>query len=812
MEHYQTIGWREGRNPHPLFDTTWYLKNNPDVAASGCEPLEHYCRDGWRKGLSPSPFFDSKWYLRAYQDVAESGIEPLHHYLRYGIREEGRFPRSIDNELAELSDRNFARWVDRHCTRLLSERTGDLRIHSDRETAVNDLRDALATAPVESTPEVSILVVAREHVGPTITCVTAILRSKPRSPFEIVVVAEAGNDESRSIFEKLPRPIRFLGLDGNKDSPGYLNAAAEHASGTHLVFLDSDTIVFPGWLDSLIETLQEQHDVGLVGSKMLSANGRLLEAGRVVLSDGTQLRFGYDDAPSCSKYCYLREVDCCSWQSFAIAKDFWMELGGFDERLALDVYGEADLCFRIRQRNRKVFFQPFSKLVHFGEIDSCARPKSPELKARQDLSRSEFFDRWSQVLHHHENGQNPTRFADRYSCGHVLVVDAAVPKPDRDCGSEITFNFLRILKALNKRITFIPTDLQRLDHYSTPLEKMGVECVCFPSVSSLQAAILEVAPDIDFAFLHRLDVARPIIDLVRSSAPRAKVVFNTIDLHFLRKRREAELFGGRWRFDRAEATKRDELEVIQKADATIVVSSAERRLLTELVPAASVFEIGLPIVCAPAATSGWDARRDIVFLGGFDHAPNSDAVLYFIHEVWPLLLEAGYRDRFLIVGSNMPPEIESLGTDQIIAEGYVENLQDVFSTTRISIAPLRFGAGIKGKVATSLGYGVPCVATSIGVEGSGLVDNANVLVGDAPGEFASQILRVYHDSQLWTNLSQNGLLFFRENYSLEAIGAKFESLMSALSSERNPESEPPSRGPALGFDSSPPVAASLFAR
>ena len=147
------------------------------------------------------------------------------------------------------------------------------------------------------------------------------------------------------------------------------------------------------------------------------------------------------------------------------------------------------------------------------------------------------------------------------------------------------------------------------------------------------------------------------------------------------------------------------------------------------------------------------------------------------------MLEAGYRDRFLIVGSNMPPEIESLGTDQIIAEGYVENLQDVFSTTRISIAPLRFGAGIKGKVATSLGYGVPCVATSIGVEGSGLVDNANVLVGDAPGEFASQILRVYHDSQLWTNLSQNGLLFFRENYSLEAIGAKFESLMNTLSED-----------------------------
>ena len=585
-----------------------------------------------------------------------------------------------------------------------------------------------------------------------------------------------------------------MGVDSNEDSLGYLNAAAESASGTHLVFLDSDSIVFPDWLDSLIETLEKQPNAGLVGSKILSANGRLLEAGSVLLSDGSRLRFGHDDDPGCSKYRYLREVDCCSRQSFAIAKELWRELGGFDERLAPDGYGEADLCFRIRQRNRKVFFQPFSKLVHFGETDSCSRPKSPELKAGQDFSRSEFFGRWAQVLHHHENGQNPTRFADRYSCGHVLVVDAAVPKPDRDCGSEITFNFLRILKALNKRVTFIPLDLKRLDHYSAPLEKMGVECVCFPSVSSFQAAILEVAPDIDFAFLHRVNVARPIIDLVRSSAPSAMVVFNTIDLHFLRGQREAELFGGRWRVDRAEATKGDELEVIQKADATIVVSEVERRLLADLAPSASVFEIGLPIECRPAATPRWDGRRDIVFLGGFDHAPNSDAVLYFVHEVWPLLLEAGYRDRFLIVGSNMPAEIESLGTDQIIPKGYVENLQDVFSTARISIAPLRFGSGLKGKVATSLGYGVPCVATSIGVEGSGLVDNVNVLVGNASSELASHILRVYYDNQLWTNLSQNGLRFFSENYSLEAIGAKFESLMNALSEKGNPESKRPSRG------------------
>ena len=520
--------------------------------------------------------------------------------------------------------------------------------------------------------------------------------------------------------------------------------------------------------------------------------GRLQEAGGIVLSDGSRLSFGRDDAPSRSEYCYLREADYCSFRSIAVAKDFFVELGGFDERFAPEYYGDTDLCFRARQRNKRVFYQPFSKLVHFDEIPPCAA-KVSGVNANQELDRPKFLDRWAGAVQRH-GARGSSEGADRYSRGRILVVDASIPKPDQDCGSEIAFNILRILKRLNARVTFVPADLKRLNHYTPQLERIGVECFCRPRFSSLQAAILDLAGEIDFAFLHRLDVARSTIDFVRSNAPHAKVVFNTIDLHFLRERREAELFGGRWRLDRAENTKRDELEVIRKADATIVVSEAEQALLSELAPGASVFHIGLPIELPLPENLRWSARRDMVFLGGFSHPPNSDAVRYFLRDVWPILLERGYRDRFLIVGSNMPREIGLLASDQIIPVGYVKDLKDVFSTARISVAPLRFGAGLKGKVATSLGYGVPCVTTSIGVEGSGLVDQVNVLVADTPGELASQILRVYHDSQLWTNLSQNGLRFFRENYSLEAIGAKFEFLMSALGSERNPEAEPVSRG------------------
>jgi glycosyltransferase involved in cell wall biosynthesis len=191
-------------------------------------------------------------------------------------------------------------------------------------------------------------------------------------------------------------------------------------------------------------------------------------------------------------------------------------------------------------------------------------------------------------------------------------------------------------------------------------------------------------------------------------------------------------------------------------------------------------QIGLPIEIPTDNSITWDSRRDIVFVGGFNHPPNADAVGYFVREVWPILREQGYGDRFVIVGSNMPINIKSLGKDHIIARGYVEDLAEAFVTARVSVAPLRFGAGLKGKIASSLGYGVPCVTTSIGVEGSGLLDGVNILVRDTPQDVASHILHVYNDRQLWTELSQNGLRFFRDNYSIESIKAKFEQLMTAL--------------------------------
>lgn len=159
-------------------------------------------------------------------------------------------------------------------------------------------------------------------------------------------------------------------------------------------------------------------------------------------------------------------------------------------------------------------------------------------------------------------------------------------------------------------------------------------------------------------------------------------------------------------------------------------------------------------------------RRGIMFLGGFRHQPNLDAVLYFSQEVWPLIHARNPDIVFNVIGADAPPEILALhDVNNINVIGFVEELAPWFEAVRLSIAPLRYGAGIKGKVGQSLSHGVPCIATSIAVEGMGLAIGTEVLVADDPVNMAETILATYRNEALWQRLSLAGMGFVEREYS-----------------------------------------------
>ena len=382
--------------------------------------------------------------------------------------------------------------------------------------------------------------------------------------------------------------------------------------------------------------------------------------------------------------------------------------------------------------------------------------------------------------------------------GRIFVVDHQTPTPDQDSGSASTFAYLRILASSGFKVTFASPGLADAGRYTQALNDLGISTPTATEWLSLNAAIETLGPQTDVFLLYRGGVATHIIDLVKRVAPLSRIVFHPVDLHFLRAKREASLTGDLNTFHSAEAMRAVEIDLVKRADATIVVSKREHRLLNKLVSGAIVHQI--PILRAPPqelpGTLGWrwlcrrlpgrrlnaldrkvarsspkfDARRDFMFIGGYAHRPNVDAVLWFVRHVWPLIQAKGFSDRFIVAGSNMPSEVAALASERIDVRGHVANLGTLFNSCRLSIAPLRFGAGIKGKIVSSLSYGVPVVSSSIGVEGMGLRHEKNILVADSPDEMAHQIVRLYEDPQLWLRLAANGYDAFHAKFS-EASGA-----------------------------------------
>ena len=264
-------------------------------------------------------------------------------------------------------------------------------------------------------------------------------------------------------------------------------------------------------------------------------------------------------------------------------------------------------------------------------------------------------------------------------------------------------------------------------------------------------------------------------------------MFDTHDLHYLRLTRQAEVEGNRLIQSEAESMKEIEYEVMQQSDCTIVVSEFESRVVRKEAPQVRAEILPLFMESEPL-DAPFEQRSGILFIGGFRHQPNGDAVHHFVQDIWPLIKSEIPEANFHIIGADVPADILALATHDILIEGFVKDLRPLFSKCRLSVAPLRFGAGVKGKIGTSLAYGLPSVISPIAHEGSGLVSGEHVLVADQPDEFAECVIKLYQEKSLWQSLSRNGVDFIENNYSLAVNQKRIEALLDEFAPLKSPES------------------------
>jgi GT2 family glycosyltransferase/glycosyltransferase involved in cell wall biosynthesis len=624
--------------------------------------------------------------------------------------------------------------------------------------------------------EISIIIPVFNQLHFTRACLASLQDHQGTERFEVIVVDDCSTDSTQEVLPRVPG-IVYLRNATNSGFIASCNYGAEKARGKYLVFLNNDTLVTDGWLTALIDTFGEQQQAGIVGSKLIYPDGCLQEAGGIIWRDASGWNYGRSDDPAKPEYNYLREVDYCSAAALMIPKSLFQTVGGFDSRYAPAYYEDADLAFKVRRAGYKVLYQPLSEVIHY-EGATGGTDLSAGAKKHQEINRSTFAKIWGAELFAKPAAGDLT-FLSQPSPGkkNILVIDHYLPMFDKDAGSVRMFHIVNILRQLGHRVTFVPDNLANISPYGRELQKRGIEIIYQPYFRRVRDFLISRGSEFDAVVLSRCDFARKHIEGARLYAPQSRIIFDTVDLHFVRTNREARITKNAETREKARQHEELEYHLIDQADETWVVSSVEQKLLREARSDKSI-EIVPTIVEVPGSKTPFTLRRDLLFIGGFQHKPNIDAVLFFVNDIYPLISNQLRDAKFYIIGDKPPPEVVALATERIVVAGLQRDIRPFFDTIKLSVAPLRFGAGVKGKINQSMAFGVPVVATSLAVEGMELKDGEDILVADEPKEFAHAVIELYESAELWNRLSENGIRKTRALYSTDAAREKLNFLFS----------------------------------
>lgn len=337
----------------------------------------------------------------------------------------------------------------------------------------------------------------------------------------------------------------------------------------------------------------------------------------------------------------------------------------------------------------------------------------------------------------------------------ILVIDDDLPQHDKSSGSKRLFELLKLLKTLHFNIVFFPNDGLATEPYQKDLENLQIGIFLAGTGKSDQfVPLAALLPKIDFVWISRPLLNHKFQHFVRKNST-AKIIFDTVDLHYVRMLRQADEENNQKLRSKALKTKKLELALAASANATVVVTDVEKAMLeaegiTNVHTIPNVHEIK-----QLTNEFAFEMREGIVFIGGYKHEPNVDAVKWLVNEIMPIVWRELKDVQVFLLGSHPPLEVQNLAGNLVHVPGYLEDVSNYFNTSRLFVAPLRYGAGMKGKIGQSLEFGLPIVTTSIGAEGMDLIDGEQVSIANTTQEFANKIITLYEDSQLWHHLKAN---------------------------------------------------------
>lgn len=625
------------------------------------------------------------------------------------------------------------------------------------------------TFPSFETPRVSIIMVFENNEIYTRNCLLSITKNLPKNSFEVILIND--NSTEASDFSD----IKNIHLIHNKTTLGLsksVNLGIENARGEYIYLLDSNAMVLEGFLDELLEVFETSRNVGAVGSILLKPNGSLHDAGTLFLKD-FQISQIIDVQPYYPEINYVYQVDCCSFNSVIFKRMATNgEVNFIDEPPAPSFLKEANFCLGLKtDQGKDIFISPFSKVISFNNQNNRTSVNSI---LTDYTHHRRFNEKWGHYLSAIQAKEKRERFSELYYKKTIVFFHDRIPEYDRYSGDLRLTEIIKAFKNLGYHITLI-TPKNKIDNpYNLFFQKLGV-CVFYEHelFNELDNFCTRIPTDSFICWFSTAAMFAKYYKVAENRWPDAKLVFDMVDVHHLRFKRALEHDPNN-KFFKNEYARNLILEkrASQKADVTIPISQQEAEYMDQFCSPRKMIVISnihYPKVKQSEITK-FEDRNGLFFIGSLHH-PNIDAVQFLINEIMPAVWKTLPSVKLHIVG-NLKNVMKEIKHPNIQFYGHVPDVSIHFLKHKIMVAPLRSGAGVKGKIGQALEYYLPVVTSTIGAEGMSLVDGENALLAETAQQFADKIIRLYTDKQLWTYLgsnSENSLKPFSKETLLKRI-------------------------------------------
>lgn len=614
------------------------------------------------------------------------------------------------------------------------------------------------------TPRVSIVIPVHDGVWITSRCLRALQRNQDVVPFEIIVVDDASTDKTYDFLQHL-RGVRVI---RNTINLGYLkstNLGASHARGEFIALLNNDTEPISGWLDELVNLMERDSSIAIAGSTLIFGDGTLQESGGQIFSNANAWNLGRGSVPSKAEFRFVREVDYCSAASVLIRSDFWGKMNGFDERYIPAYCEDSDIALSAWANGFRVVVCPTSWVIHHEGL-SHGNSTDQGTKKYQLLNTQKLFAKWERnLLSHWKDEGIPRIEASRNSKGIIVVCDRQAPSILRDAGSVRTLQILRHMKSLGYHVIFSATDFSTNEIELVLLEKEGIEI--HRSKDSLINSLQNRVSRIKLYWLIRSEVFDFYNAEFSNLAQNVPVVADLIDLNYKRTSNVLEI-------------DHNQLRIAKNSSMALLCSSVETKILRSKETDLEIQDLWAEYEVAPVR-SNWSNTNGLLFVGGFRHQPNVDALKYFIDKMLPKIKSLSPELQIRVVGTGLDIALvnllKSLGIDYL---GRVEDLGAIYRQSRVVIAPLVSGGGKKGKIGEALSYGLPVVTTSIGAEGFDFENEKHAFVSDDPDIFVKYVFDLENDEELWNKSSLLAYNYAKSNLGSAAFKEKLQRIIEKV--------------------------------